>query len=444
VNSSIVRWNGSDRTTTFVSPTRLTASITAADIATAGTASVTVFNPAPGGGISNALTFTISVQDNPVPATTSLSPASATAGGAAFTLTVNGSNFITDSVVRWNGTDRTTTYVSSTQLTASITAADIATAGTASVTVFNPAPGGGISNAQVFVISVPDNPVPATTSLSPASATEGGAAFTLTVNGSNFIAGSVVRWNGLDRTTTYVSSTQLTASITAADIATAGTASVTVFNPAPGGGISNAQVFTVSVAGTLFVDDFTRQPGDPDPLQPWTVSMGTWSVVNGTMQGSGSRREYSYAYIPGTPLWTDYTVQGSIQIPDRAFGGGIGGRLDPATGAHYAAWVYPNKSLGGSNVLKLWKFKTWTDVDNKSVPMQQVSLPDVGTGWHSLQLTFMGNRILVYYDGELKIDITDNNYDSVAPYLSGGISLDCWPFKETNAFLYDSISVVSQ
>ena len=52
--------------------------------------------------------------------------------------------------MRWNGSDRATTYVNDTQLSASIPGADIATAGSASVTVFNPAPGGGTSNAVAF------------------------------------------------------------------------------------------------------------------------------------------------------------------------------------------------------------------------------------------------------------------------------------------------------
>ena len=80
------------------------------------------------------------------------------------------------------------------------------------------------------------NPVPTLTSISPSSATAGDAAFTLTVNGSSFVNGATVRWNGADRTTTFVSATQLTAAIPASDIAAAGTAQVTVFDPTPGGG----------------------------------------------------------------------------------------------------------------------------------------------------------------------------------------------------------------
>jgi TolB protein len=89
----------------------------------------------------------------------------------------------------------------------------------------------------------PPVPAPTITSLNPSSAAVGGPAFTLTVNGTGFVSGSVVRWNGSNRATTYVNSTRLTASIPAADIATAGSASVTVFNPAPGGGTSNAAAF---------------------------------------------------------------------------------------------------------------------------------------------------------------------------------------------------------
>ncbi|MBI2987903.1 MAG: hypothetical protein HYY45_14160 [Deltaproteobacteria bacterium] len=245
LESSVVRWNGSDRTTTFVSATQLQASIPSSDISTAGTAQVTVFNPSPGGGTSNALTFTI---NNPAPSTSSLSPSSATAGGAGFTLTVNGSNFVSSSVVRWKGSDRTTTFVSSTQLQASIPSSDISTAGTAQVTVFNPTPGGGTSSGLTFTIN---NPAPSASSLSPSRTRAGGAGFTLTVNGSNFVASSVVRWNGSDRTTTFVSSTQLQASIPSSDISTAGTAQVTVFNPTPGGGTSSGLTFTIFEGFTL-------------------------------------------------------------------------------------------------------------------------------------------------------------------------------------------------
>ena len=78
------------------------------------------------------------------------------------------------------------------------------------------------------------NPLPAITTLSPSTALEGGAAFTLTVNGTGFVSGATVNFNGTAATTTFVSATQLTAAITAPEIATAGTLNVTV-RPTPSG-----------------------------------------------------------------------------------------------------------------------------------------------------------------------------------------------------------------
>ncbi len=251
VNGSVVRWNGSSRTTTFVSATQVRAAITAADIAAAGTAQATAFNPTPGGGSSGNSTFTVTAT-NPVPAIASLAPASATAGSAAFALTVNGTGFVNGSVVRWNGSSRTTTFVSATQVRAAITAADIAAAGTAQATAFNPTPGGGTSGNSTFTVTA-TNPVPAIASLAPASATAGSAAFALTVNGTGFVNSSVVRWNGSSRTTTFVSATQVRAAITAADIAAAGTAQATAFNPTPGGGTSGNLAFTVTATSPTTV-----------------------------------------------------------------------------------------------------------------------------------------------------------------------------------------------
>ena len=92
---------------------------------------------------------------NPVPALTSLSPPSQRAGGTGFTLTVDGSDLVSGAVVRWDGSDRTTSFVNATQVTASISASDIAAPGTVDVTVFNPFPGGGVSNGLTFTITLP-------------------------------------------------------------------------------------------------------------------------------------------------------------------------------------------------------------------------------------------------------------------------------------------------
>lgn len=121
---------------------------------------------------------------------------------------------------------------------------------------------------------VQDNPVPVLTTISPDTATAGGSAFTLTVQGSNYVSGSSVHWNGAGRTTTYVSPTTLTASITASDIATEGTSQVTVFNPAPGGGLSSEASFTVSGA--------TQQKGN---ISVTSTPAGAAITLDGTPTG---------------------------------------------------------------------------------------------------------------------------------------------------------------
>lgn len=178
----------------------------------------------------------------PPPTLTSISPSSATAGGPAFTLTVDGTGFVSGAAVRWNGAERTTTFVGATRLTAAIPASDIAAAGTAQVSVANPS--GTPTGTLPFTVAAAPVTAPSLTSISPNSATAGGPAFTLTANGSNFVSGASVRWNGANRTTTFMSAEQLTAAIPASDIAAAGTAQVSVANPS--GATTGTAAFTVT------------------------------------------------------------------------------------------------------------------------------------------------------------------------------------------------------
>src|SRR2546423_663100 len=104
-----------------------------------GVFSVTLSATNGNGTGTGPLTLTI---NNPIPTTSSISPTCATAGGGQFTLTVTGTNFVSTSTVKWNGTTLATTFGSSTQVTATVTTALIATPDTASITVVNPAPGG--------------------------------------------------------------------------------------------------------------------------------------------------------------------------------------------------------------------------------------------------------------------------------------------------------------
>src|ERR1700728_3625244 len=192
----------------------------------------------------------------PTPVITGLFPSSITAGSQTFTLFISGTNFINNppSQVFWNGSMRTSVLNNTTQqLAVTIMASDVATYGVAALTVSNPEPGGP-SLASSFVIDGVQNGTPLIASLSPTSVSPGSGTFVLTVNGSGFVApvvvngvtqvaGSTIAWNGAPLTTTFVSSTQLTASVPGSDIASSGFASISVYNTTPG----DTQLYSPSV-----------------------------------------------------------------------------------------------------------------------------------------------------------------------------------------------------
>ena len=243
------------------------------------------------------------------PTITSISPNSAVAGGGNFTLTISGTNFVADSTVNFGGSSPATTFVSSTQLTAAIPAASITSTGTSAVIVFNPV-GGGTSNSVNFTITgTSGNPVPALNYLSPGCAPPGSSlasAGGLAVGGQNLVAASVVRWNGSDLPTTFNGSGQLTAQVPASDLATAGSATVTAFNPAPGGGSSNPLTFLITNGGV----DPQSITVDPNGMFAYvesggcggdgTVSMYTINPTTGALASIGPAVDSNgYGLYPG-------------------------------------------------------------------------------------------------------------------------------------------------
>jgi hypothetical protein len=115
---------------------------------------------------------------------------------------------------------------------------------------FTPTDAVNYSSATSTVTIAVNQPVPTITSLNPPISSAGGATFALTVNGAGFTPSSVVKFKGTALSTIYVSGTQLTAQVPAANIANAGQQPVTVQNPAPGGGASNAFQFEIDSAGS--------------------------------------------------------------------------------------------------------------------------------------------------------------------------------------------------
>ena len=243
LSNSVVNYNGVARQTTYLNAQQLTIAISSGDIANPGTAAITVTNPASGAGgaeSTNPITLTI-LAANLQPVVGALIPASTTAGGPSFTLTLTGNNFTTNSIVTFGGSRLTPTFLSVTELQVNIPLSAIAVAGTPIVTVANPG-----SNPSTVVTFTVNNPVPQVSLLSPLSAAAGSGPLILDVTGTDFNASSSVLLNGAALTTTHVSSTLLQATLPASDLAAGGTLNVAVNNPAPGGGTTSALQFAVT------------------------------------------------------------------------------------------------------------------------------------------------------------------------------------------------------
>ncbi|MBH8557764.1 T9SS type A sorting domain-containing protein [Hymenobacter negativus] len=220
---------------------------------------------------------------NAVPVITNIAPAS---GQTGTPVTITGTNFTGVKAVTLNGAAITGyTVVNASTITFNVPTG--ATSGTITVTT----PLGTATSPGTFTV-LPDNPAPTISSLSPSSVTAGAAAQTLTVNGTNFIASSVVNFNNTARTTTYVSATQLTIQLTAGDQATAGSYNVTVTNPTPGGGTSAAATFTVSPAALPNLVVSTGTATAPTPItgnyNNVTINPNAFAVLVGPLTAAGT------------------------------------------------------------------------------------------------------------------------------------------------------------
>jgi subtilisin family serine protease len=158
---STVQWSGSNVPTTYVNATQLTAILPSEvfeqnSLYSLGALQIAVTNPAPGGGTSNAVPFTIVGPG--IPSITSVSPDSVFAGGFGFYLDVIGNNLLTASIY-WNGQLLDSFDVSNTECAAVVPANLVASAGTVQIQAITKQPGGGNSNTVLFTITSP-NPGP--------------------------------------------------------------------------------------------------------------------------------------------------------------------------------------------------------------------------------------------------------------------------------------------
>ena len=223
----------------------------------------------------------------PVATHFSVAPASPTATvGSALNFTVTALDSSNAIVGSYSGMVKFTSSDGNAQLPATSTltngtksfSATLESVGNQTITATDTAKASLTGASNSIKVSAPPSPVPLVYQpLSPAAVAPGGAGFTLTVNGTGFVSGSMVNWNGTARATTFITESKLTASVPQSDLANAGTASVMVVNPAPGGGKSNPVLFEVTNPNGDF---FTATP-------PLPAGEGSQIVVTGDFNGDG-------------------------------------------------------------------------------------------------------------------------------------------------------------
>lgn len=353
---SVVRWDGSDRPTTYVSDTVLRARISASDIVKRGAAVVSVYTS--GFGNTAERVFQVAASPSANAIIGSVSPRFAPPG-AGFTLTINGANFSSTAQVRWNGSARATTWINDTQVRATILASDVAQSGWATI---------GLTGADDWLFpiaaSAPAFGGPTITKLTPASLTAGANAFTLEVTGGGFVSQCTVRANGQDRTTIYGGPYWLRASVLASDVAAAGSVPITVSCPA-----------AVSQAASLSV---AAQPVSPPPAPVLTSpsDRAAGVVTSPTLVWQAASGAASYDVYFGktqTPSFVS-NVTGTSYTP---------ASLELQT-TYY--WRIVARNSGGLTSSLLWSFATAapapapTSTGLRLVPVTPCRLLDTRTG----------------------------------------------------------------
>ena len=231
-----------------------------------------------------------------------LSPFTATAPGTATTLTVTGTGFTGSSTVMWGGSPRTTTFTSSTQLAAAISAADLAAGALVQVSVKD---GANTTNSLPFTVL---GLAPTISSVSPTSAPVNTTPNQpITVTGTNFNSSSKVILNpdvgGTAITPTLTDSTRLSATIPASFMANFGsTNSVGVQNPAPGGG-TTVTTQTVSLPTFKVVASAPANDNFAAAMNITTTSFTDTKDSSGATTGTNDPMP-TCSQVPGTPVIT--------------------------------------------------------------------------------------------------------------------------------------------
>ena len=199
------------------------------------------------------------------PTISAVTPQRARADTGQVSLIITGTGFHPLTVVTWDGAARKTQYVDATRLLVELSAGDIGVVGLHALVAINGAPGGGSSPPATFESTAP---TPRIRSMTRSYAMAGSGAFSLDLSGTYMTRETVVRWNGADRPTTFLSSSAVRTTIAAEDVAVAGTAAITVASagessapmpfPVLASPVSFTSRITVSLASRAILYDSAR------------------------------------------------------------------------------------------------------------------------------------------------------------------------------------------
>lgn len=389
------------------------------------------------GGASLPFDFTVV----PAPTVAAVLPASVLRGTGLVTITLTGTGFTNRSVVTLSGGDRPTTFVSTTQLTATIEESFTQVANVFAVAVRTPLDGApaSVTSDVEFIVR---NPVPTLATLTPSSVLVDGGEVFLTVDGTGFTPDSRISLDGAVRIAIgFVSSTEFVAAISPAELTAARLVSVTVANPPPGGGTSNSLNFavnnpvpviaaldpgsttagcgatTVAVSGSGFRPNTTvLWNGGSRPTTYTSASRVTIAVGSGELASAGSHSAQVTTPAPGggTSAPVSLLVQ-SVGPPTTSANAARGNALHngeatvacPTAMSASPAWTY---DIGFSSGIleaplvasgKVFASTTTGSVFDRNVTIRAVGQADGTLAWGPFSLdgytsmTYDGGRLFV-------------------------------------------------
>lgn len=271
----------------------------------------------------------------------------------------------------------------------------------------------------------PPQEIPILSSIAPSAAAAGASSVTLSAFGSNFESGSTIQWNGTTLSTSSQSATQLTATVPASDLSAAGTAKVTVANPAPNGGVSAARTFTIS-AGP---NPTARVISVAGIVAPQDV---VWDAAHGLLYFSVAS--------------TDPAVPNTI-VPVNPITGIAGTSVAAGNNPHLLSissdFSYLWTGIDGSNLVQRFLLPSLTkDIsfslppDSSGKPQQAVSLQAAPNSPHAVGVIAGNWTFSPPGDGVYVYDDSTPRPTSVKGYASGGPMIDWFQWGADNSVIY--------